>query len=186
MLRSVAYISNQTPTVSLNGDVGDIKPLKTLTVVTGLQETVGAPVFADISQTQYLGNISLAGNVTTLGNQEYTADQITVGTNLAADYTLTSVEGRVIFNTSAGANVAPTIEAGSSYRIIDTYTSNLSNQSSGSNGISSALVLSEINRFGMAANDVSIAYRKVGNGGSSMEITCVSYDETTGNCKLDD
>ena len=185
MLRSVAYTSNQTPTVSFNGDVGDIKPLKTLTVVTGLQETVGAPVFADISQTQYLGNITLAGNVTTLGNQEYTADQITVGTNLAADYILTSVDGRVIFNTRAGTNVAPTLAAGSTYRIVDSYTSSLSNQSSESNGISSALVLSEINRFALAANDSSDEYRRVGNGGGSMEIVCVSYDDT-GKCRLDD
>ena len=183
MLRSVAYLANQEPTVSIYGDVGAIKPLKTLTVVTGLQETVGSPRFADISQTQYLGDITLAGNITTLGNQEYTANQITVGTSTAEDYTLTSVEGRVIFNTGAGTNVTPTVSAGSTYRIIDTYTSNLSNGAS-FDGLA-ALILSEIYRSGVAANDAGGDYRKVGNGGSSMEIVCVNYDDN-GNCRFDD
>ena len=127
MLRSVAYTSNQTPTVSINGDVGLIKPLKTLTVATGLQETLGSPRFADISTSQYLGSISLVGNVTTLGNQEYTSNQITIGANTqASSYEFTSTEGRVIFNTGSGSNTSPTLATGSSYTISDTYTTSLS------------------------------------------------------------
>jgi autotransporter-associated beta strand protein len=185
VLKSVAYSPNENPTVDLKGNVGDLKSLKSLTVSTGMQESAGSPQFADISQSQYRGNITLLGDVTTLNNQEYTANQITVGANsLAEEYTFTSTEGRVIFNTGA-SNVPPTIATGSSYRIADTYTSNLSNQSTGGGGISSALILSEIHRFGLAANDVSIDQRKIGNGGSSMEITCVSYDDL-GNCKFDE
>jgi autotransporter-associated beta strand protein len=185
VLKSVAYSTNENPTVDLKGNVGDLKSLKSLTVSTGMQESAGSPQFADISQSQYRGNITLLGDVTTLNNQEYTANQITVGANsLAEEYTFTSTEGRVIFNTGA-SNVPPTVATGSSYRIADTYTSNLSNQSTGGGGISSALILSEIHRFGLAANDVSIDQRKVGNGGSSMEIVCVNYDDN-GNCRFDD
>jgi hypothetical protein len=183
VLKSVAYSPNENPTVDLRGNVGDLKSLKSLTVLTGIQEIDNSPQFAQISQTQYLGDITLAGNITTLGNQEYTANQITVGTSTAEDYTLTSVEGRVIFNTGAGTNVTPTVSAGSTYRIIDTYTSNLSNGPS-FDGLA-ALILSEIYRSGVAANDAGGDYRKVANGGSSMEIVCVNYDDN-GNCRFDD
>jgi filamentous hemagglutinin family protein len=182
MLKSVAYISNQMPKVSINGDVGLIKPLKTLTVATGLQKILGA--FAEISTSQYWGSISLVGNVTTLGNQEYTSNEITIGTNVqASSYEFTSTEGRVIFNTGSGLNTSPTLATGSSYTISDTYTASL-RQLSGASLINSALVLSEIHRSGSVANDALYSQRRAGNGGTSMDIVCVDYDEDH-NCRWD-
>jgi autotransporter-associated beta strand protein len=186
ILKSVAYLSTQVPFVELRGNIGDLKALKSLTVSTGMQETVGTPLFADIAQAQFVGAISLLGNVTTLNNQEYTANQITVGDiSSASSYLFTSTKGRVIFNTAAGSNVVPTLVTGNFYKILDTYTASL-----GSGSISSALVLSEINRSQVAANDGFNNLRKVGNGGSStgtgsLEILCVQYDDD-GNCRLDD
>jgi hypothetical protein len=69
--------------------------------------------------------------------------------------------------------------------------SNLTDQSVGDSRVSSGQILSEINRFlseidrfGLAANDVSIDYRQVGNGGGSMDVICIDYDGS-GNCKFD-
>jgi hypothetical protein len=191
ILKSVAYSTADIPTIDLKGDVGDVKPLKSLSVATGIQATAGSPEFADISETQYGGTISLLGDVTTLNNQEYTAQTITIGSNsLPRDYIFTSNEGEVIFNAGA-SNVAPTVALGSSFTKANYATSNLTNQSVGNSGVSSGEILSEINRFlseidrfGLAANDISIDYRQVGNGGGSMDVICIDYDGS-GNCKFD-
>ena len=67
----------------------------------------------------------------------------------------------------------------------------VTDQSVGNSGVSSGGILSdmnrflsEIDRFDLAANDVSIDYRQVGNGSGSMDVICIDYDGS-GNCKSD-
>ena len=89
----------------------------------------------------------------------------------------------LFFNTGSGSNTSPTLATGSSYTISDTYTASL-RQSSGASLINSALVLSEIYRGGAVANDDVYNQRRVGNGGTSMDIVCVDYDDDH-NCRWD-
>ncbi|QWD79436.1 hypothetical protein ICV01_07270 [Polynucleobacter sp. MWH-Spelu-300-X4] len=166
--------------------LGVAQAFKTFTVVTGEQERAGTPpIFSEIMQARYLGTVTISGDVTTLGNQEYTANQIDIGTSQSTSaYTFTASEGRVIFNTGAtGSNVAPTAVGGNTYRVIDTESIRLAKLSS--NDITAALVLSEIHRTSKVNSDIIEESRKVSKGGTGLEIVCLDYDGD-GNCRLDD
>lgn len=172
-----------TPVITLNGVVGDIAPLASLTVTTGAQDRSVGTLVSDIMSTpsNYVGHINLLGNVSTVDDQIYTSNQIDIGAvQSPAAYTFTSKSGHVIFNTGVASSVASTLATGSSYHVIDI------DPPVSTDATSAALVLAEIKRNTVAANDTNYQRRSgAGESESSLEIVCVNYDDN-GNCRLDD
>jgi hypothetical protein len=123
---------------------------------------VGSDSIASVTQTASVSGVTVSG-IAQSGTFIATPSVAVMGVGLADNYAFTYESS---INTVATSN--PTF----SY-LVD------------ANGVSAALILSEINRFEFAANDVLIDQRKVGNGGSGIGVNCVNYDEK-GNCKFDD
>jgi hypothetical protein len=69
------------PSVTFSNDVGKDKPLASMEVVTGAGYPTVAIAYGSIDQNSsaYVGNINIAGNVTTQGNQSYTSQTVTLG-----------------------------------------------------------------------------------------------------------
>ena len=123
---------------------------------------VGSDSIASVTQTASVSGVTVSG-IAQSGTFIATPSVAVMGVGLADNYA---------FTYESSINTVTTSNPTFSY-LVD------------ANGVSAALILSEINRFEFAANDVLIDQRKVGNGGSGIGVNCVNYDEK-GNCKFDD
>ena len=107
VVTAVTTTTNQMPAITFNGDVGATTALKGLKATTGIQNSNAASIFTDtsIDPTQYLGNIVIAKNVTTIGDQTYTANVIDLG-NGASGQTqhFVTTGGNLEFNVGVAAN----------------------------------------------------------------------------------
>jgi hypothetical protein len=116
VLRAITLDGSQVPAISLNGTVGLISPLATLTVTTGRQDLSLTSVFSAIglNPLTFIGQISIAGSITTTGDQSYTANSMLLGAGIP-DATLvftTTGNGVIAFNmgvpeNSGGVTLAP-------------------------------------------------------------------------------
>ena len=111
LAKAVSIYGNETPDITFFADVGSVAALASLDVELGQQNQDINIAFSDISindRTQYIGNLTIAGNVSTSGNQAYTANVIKVGdasvtsSNVPNTVKMTSTGGSVTFNTGVG------------------------------------------------------------------------------------
>jgi hypothetical protein len=207
IVKSVTFDGLDVPTIDFKGDVGATAALKSLIITTGKQDHGANPILTvtAASPLDYLGVISIEGNVSTTEDQTYTANSFTLGNGTANQILrFTTESGDITFNsgstgsgfTQSGSGLTVDISksggtvSGLDGKGLTIIEANQSVGNSGFSSVSSGQILSEINRFlseidrfGLAANDVSIDYRQVGNGGS-MDVICIDYDGS-GNCKFD-
>jgi hypothetical protein len=103
-IKAVCYLScagNDLPTIDFKSDIGLIAPLLSLEATTGRQETTGSPTFAQTSlnSNDYVGNVSIMGDVTTKLNQTYTGKKINLGDGTSNQIqTFATTGGNVRFN----------------------------------------------------------------------------------------
>jgi autotransporter-associated beta strand protein len=95
--KAIALNGLGNPAVTFSNDVGKNQPLASLEVITGSGSTVPYG-FVDPNSNAYIGNITIAGNVTTQGNQTYTSQTVTLG-----DPSLTGQ--KQIFTSTSGGDV---------------------------------------------------------------------------------
>ena len=104
VIKAVCYLSctnNDLPTIDFKSDIGLIAPLLSLEATTGRQETSGSPTFAQTSlnSSDYVGNVSIMGDVTTKLNQTYTGKKINLGDGTSNQIqTFATTGGNVTFN----------------------------------------------------------------------------------------
>jgi autotransporter-associated beta strand protein len=124
LAKAVSIYGNETPDITFFADVGSVAALASLDVELGQQNQDINIAFSDISindRTQYIGNLTIAGNVSTSGNQTYTANVIKVGdasvtsSSVPNTVKMTSTGGSVTFNTGVnggvqGAGLNPSLE----------------------------------------------------------------------------
>jgi hypothetical protein len=94
-------LGSDYPTIDFKSDVGQTAALLSLTATTGQQETTGTPVFTDtaLNANNYVGTVSIFGDVTTQANQTYTGRSITLGDGTANQaQTFKTTGGNVTFN----------------------------------------------------------------------------------------
>jgi len=105
-VKAISLVGNTVPVVTLNDAVGSTAALAGLIVKTGNQDNTSAsPKFSDISTNSQLfaGNIVIASNVTTTGDQLYTANNIGVGnvnvtsTSVPNSVSMTSQNGNITY-----------------------------------------------------------------------------------------
>ena len=104
VVRAVTTNGSQTPTIALNQAIGNVAPLAGLSVTTGMQNATVTSPYSDtsIDPTHYLGNLTIAGNVSTTGNQTYTANTIGLGnSSQSSNQNFTSNGGLIMFNVGA-------------------------------------------------------------------------------------
>ena len=106
VVKAISLVGNNVPVVTLNDAVGSTAALAGLIVKTGNQDNTSAsPKFSDIStnSSQFAGNIVIASNVTTTGDQLYTANNIGVGnvnvtsTSVPNSVSMTSQNGNITY-----------------------------------------------------------------------------------------
>ena len=103
-VKSVCYVSctgSDLPTIDFKSDVGQTAALFSLTATTGQQATTGSPVFTDTSpnSANYVGTVSIMGDVTTQSDQSYTGRGIVLGNGIAnQEQTFKTTAGNVTFN----------------------------------------------------------------------------------------
>ncbi|MBU3578135.1 S-layer family protein, partial [Polynucleobacter sp. UK-Kesae-W10] len=156
LVRAISIQPGLTSAVNINQAVGSIAPLLALDIKTGTQTPYEAnPVITDTYG--YSGGINIVGNVSTVGNQTYTANTISLGSSSQAEHQIFATDGGVIsFNVGgAGGGIASSNQmpidlmmnggsisglngAGISYNNIGDTTSSGVN-GSGSLGVSSSL-----------------------------------------------
>ena len=109
-VKAVTIDPTQVPTITFNGVVGAVAPLASLIVDTGVQDTSTGAVYSAIlnNPANYVGTVTIQSNVTTVGDQIYTANNYILG-NGAANQTLdfSASSGNIVFNKGiSGAFVA--------------------------------------------------------------------------------
>jgi hypothetical protein len=108
---AVSIAGNEVPEIVFDSDVGSVAALAGLDVVLGKQNQDIGIAFSDTTigdATQYVGNLSIAANVTTSGNQTYTANTINIGNQAVITpntVKITSTSGSVIFRTGATGGI---------------------------------------------------------------------------------
>lgn len=106
---SISGNANELPVISINDAIGATKALARLEVSTGSQDTLDDFSNIWVGHNQYNGKINIAADVTTVGDQIYTANAILIGDANAASPTLnvidmTSQSGSVIYNTGTNTS----------------------------------------------------------------------------------
>jgi autotransporter-associated beta strand protein len=107
LIRAVTIDGSQVPSITLNSEVGSIRQLESLTMTTGMQNTSSIPIYSDttIDPTKFVGSIAITNNVSTTGNQTYTSNTITLGTQINLNpQTFISQGGVISFNVGTLAN----------------------------------------------------------------------------------
>ena len=155
-------IINEAPSIIFNGIVGGTAALKSLTASTGAQDTATDALYSAIDTTpaNLVGTITIKENISTTGDQTYTANGFTLGngtTNQTLD--LTTQSGNIAFNsgsglgsgftqggsglivslTTGGGSVSGLSGSGLNYHVTDTTASNSSSSSTSSSSASSSL-----------------------------------------------
>jgi hypothetical protein len=105
---AIAVDDLMLPTLIFNGDIGGNQALASFDAVVGTQLTTGGSQVGDIGSNPatFNGTISIAGNVTTAGNQSYTANNIILGapgSNQLQKFTTTD-NGNVNFSVGLDSN----------------------------------------------------------------------------------
>jgi autotransporter-associated beta strand protein len=119
---AIAVDNTILPTLEFKGNIGGTQALASFDAVVGTQLTTGGSQVGDIGSNPatFNGTISIAGNVTTAGNQSYTADNIVLGapgSNQLQKFTTTD-NGNVNFNVGLGPNAISINNDSSSYGLL--------------------------------------------------------------------
>jgi len=102
----------QIPTIIFNGVVGGTAALESLTVSTGSQDTGSGALYSaiDNNPAHYLGTVTIKNNISTTGDQTYTANNYVLGDGSSNQtLALSTQSGNITFNvgTSSGAGFTP-------------------------------------------------------------------------------
>jgi hypothetical protein len=105
-LKAVAVDTSLVPNITFGGAIGNIKPLRSLTVDTGLQDSAPSAMYSAIAvgPGNGFGAISIRENVSTVGDQIYTANNFILGNgqvNQMQEFIATS--GSIVFNSGIPA-----------------------------------------------------------------------------------
>jgi autotransporter-associated beta strand protein len=119
---AIAVDNSMVPTLEFKGDIGSTQALASLEAVVGTQLTTGGAQVGDIgaNPATFKGTISIEGNVTTAGDQSFTANNIVLGaagTNQLQKFTTTD-NGNVNFNVGLGPNAISINEDAISYGLL--------------------------------------------------------------------
>ena len=101
VVKAVTYTGIDTPTIDFKSDIGQSAALLSLTATTGQQATTGTPVFTDTStnSANYVGTVSIMGDVTTQSDQTYTGRGVVLGNgNANQEQAFKTNAGNVTFN----------------------------------------------------------------------------------------
>ena len=86
--------SNQMPIIDFKSDVGVTKQLAELKATVGVQDPAALIAVIDPNPNHFVGAINVAGNISTMRDQIYTADVVNVSNSI----TLASRQGNLVFN----------------------------------------------------------------------------------------
>ncbi|MBT8562848.1 filamentous hemagglutinin N-terminal domain-containing protein [Polynucleobacter paneuropaeus] len=105
-------IANEAPSIIFNDVVGGIAALKSLTASTGAQDAATGALYSAIDTTpaNLVGTVTIKENVSTTGDQTYTAKGFTLGNGTANQtLSLTTQTGNIAFNagSSGGSGFTP-------------------------------------------------------------------------------
>ncbi|QWD07055.1 filamentous hemagglutinin N-terminal domain-containing protein [Polynucleobacter paneuropaeus] len=105
-------IANEAPSIIFNDVVGGIAALKSLTASTGAQDAATGALYSAIDTTpaNLVGTVTIKENVSTTGDQTYTAKGFTLGNGTANQtLSLTTQTGNIAFNagSSSGSGFTP-------------------------------------------------------------------------------
>jgi hypothetical protein len=119
---AIAVDNSIPPTLMFKGDIGGTQALASFEAVVGTQLTTGGSQVGDIGSNPatFKGTISIEGNVTTSGDQSYTANNIifgAAGSNQIQKFTTTD-NGNVNFNVGLGPNAMSINEDAISYGLL--------------------------------------------------------------------
>jgi hypothetical protein len=98
--------ASEIPTIDFNGVVGATAPLASLTVSTGAQDTGAGALYSAINITpaNLVGTVTIAENISTVGDQTYTANSFTLGNGTSNQaLNLTTENGNIAFNRGSSA-----------------------------------------------------------------------------------
>jgi autotransporter-associated beta strand protein len=107
-VKAIAVNTSIVPTLSFNGDIGGEAAFASFNAFTGTQINMPGSMIGDISTNpaSFNGTITIRGDVTTSGNQSYTANNIvfgSVGSSQQQIFTTTD-NGNLDFNVGASPN----------------------------------------------------------------------------------
>jgi hypothetical protein len=94
-VKAVSYSADQSPSISFVGPIGSIVPLGALSVTT--QTILPPPNPADPPVVQSAGNLTISGNITTVGGQNFSTGGVTLQPPAGGSITLNSKQGTVQF-----------------------------------------------------------------------------------------
>ena len=119
---AIAVDNSIPPTLMFKGDIGGTQALASFEAVVGTQLTTGGSQVGDIGSNPatFKGTISIEGNVTTSGDQSYTANNIifgAAGSNQIQKFTTTD-NGNVNYNVGLGPNAMSINEDAISYGLL--------------------------------------------------------------------
>ena len=86
--------TNQMPVIDFRADVGVTKQLAELKATVGMQDIGALIAVIDPNPNRFVGAINIAGNISTMRDQTYTADVV----NISNSITLASRQGNLVFN----------------------------------------------------------------------------------------
>jgi YDG domain len=112
-------LANETPSISFNDVVGGVAALKSLTASTGAQDAANGALYSAIDTTpaNLVGRVTIKENVSTTGDQTYTANGFTLGNGTANQaLSLTTETGNIAFNAGSSSGSGFT-QAGSSLNV---------------------------------------------------------------------
>jgi hypothetical protein len=96
--------SNETPSINFNDVVGGITALKSLTASTGSQDVGTGALYSAIDTTpaNLVGTVTIKENISTTGDQTYTANSFTLGNGTTNQtLNLTTESGNIAFNSGS-------------------------------------------------------------------------------------
>jgi hypothetical protein len=167
--------ASEIPTIAFNGVVGATAPLASLTVSTGAQDTGAGALYSAINITpaNLVGTVTIAENISTVGDQTYTANSFTLGngtSNQSLD--LTTENGNIAFNRGSSTGSGFT-QGGSGLTV------GISNAGGTVSGLSGqGLAVNVINRSASESNSDSSNLDGIVNAGtlaSSLSSASFSY-----------
>jgi autotransporter-associated beta strand protein len=119
VIKAITLTGNEVPSITFAQDIGSRAALANLVVTTGIQNPDHSSLLSDISlnSNDFVGQINIAGNVTTSGNQIYTADTYSLGvagnTSANTQVFTSSNGGDVTFNVGTDPTPFTLVGAGS-------------------------------------------------------------------------
>ena len=127
IVRAIALDMSMTPQVTINGSVGTVNPLSSIELSTGVQVISVSSLRGDIDTNPYqlIGKVTINGEVTTVGNQTYQANNIVIGETLpGAKISFTTKNGTLTFTVGQNLALNPGLTAGTGVQINLNYGTN--------------------------------------------------------------